>query len=108
MTFNQEMITILLCAFATALTRFLPFILFRDEDKTPGYILFLSHYLPLATFAMLVVYCLKDVSLTSATYGIAEAIALSVTILMHKWKKRMLVSIISGTICYMVLLQIFF
>lgn len=106
---NKEMlITILVMALATQITRFLPFILFSDENRTPKFITYLGEVLPPAIFGMLVIYCLKDVSLTSNTFGIAEAIALLVTYLMHKYKKQMLLSIMSGTICYMLLVNLFF
>jgi branched-subunit amino acid transport protein AzlD len=55
---------------------------------------------------MLVVYCLKDVSLFSGTYGIPEFIAIVVTVLLHTWKRQMLVSIAGGTVCYMLLLHL--
>jgi branched-subunit amino acid transport protein AzlD len=54
---------------------------------------------------MLVVYCLKDVSITSGTHGIPEFIAIVLTVILHKWKKQMLLSIAGGTICYMLLIQ---
>jgi branched-subunit amino acid transport protein AzlD len=57
-------------------------------------------------FGMLVIYCLKDVSLLSGTHGIPEFIAIVVTILLHMWKRQMLVSIAGGTACYMLLLHL--
>jgi branched-subunit amino acid transport protein AzlD len=53
-----------------------------------------------------VIYCLKDVSLLSGTHGIPEFIAIVVTILLHMWKRQMLVSIAGGTACYMLLLHL--
>lgn len=55
---------------------------------------------------MLIVYCLKNVNVTSYSYGLPELIAIIVTVLLHKWKKQMLVSIAGGTICYMMLVQL--
>lgn len=54
---------------------------------------------------MLVVYCLKDVTLLDGSHGIPEAIALMVTIVLHKWKRQMMLSIAGGTVVYMVLVQ---
>jgi branched-subunit amino acid transport protein AzlD len=57
---------------------------------------------------MLVVYCLKDVDVLGGTHGIPELIAILVTVLLHKWKKQMLISIAGGTICYMLLIHFIF
>ena len=64
--------------------------------------------LPCAIFAMLVVYCLKDVTLLSGSHGLPEALGIAVTILLHKARHQMLLSIAGGTICYMVLVQMVF
>jgi branched-subunit amino acid transport protein AzlD len=55
---------------------------------------------------MLVIYCLKDVSITSGTHGIPEFCAILVTIALHKWKRQMLISIAGGTACYMLILHL--
>ena len=64
----QNLIIIALCALATQLTRFLPFLLFPAGKKTPAFIQFLGHALPAAVFSMLVVYCLKGVNITSGAF----------------------------------------
>ena len=64
--------------------------------------------LPAAIFGMLIVYCLKGVSLTSGSHGIPEAIAISVTIALHKWRHQTLASIAGGTLCYVLLVQMVF
>jgi branched-subunit amino acid transport protein AzlD len=107
MTLTQEIITIGLCAVGTMATRFLPFIVFSEKRATPAFIQYIGKYLPSAVFGMLVVYCLKDVSLLSGTHGIPEFIAIVVTVLLHLWKRQMLVSIAGGTVCYMLLLHLF-
>jgi branched-subunit amino acid transport protein AzlD len=106
MTLIQEIITIGLCAIGTMATRFLPFIVFSEKRATPAFIQYIGKYLPSAVFGMLVVYCLKDVSLLSGTHGIPEFIAIVITILLHLWKRQMLVSIAGGTVCYMLLLHL--
>ena len=57
---------------------------------------------------MLVVYCLKGVSFIKYPYGIPEAIAIAAVALLHKWKHNTFLSIISGTVLYMVLVQVVF
>lgn len=108
MTFTQQIITIALCIFGTMITRFLPFLIFSDKRPTPKYIQYLGQALPSAIFGMLVIYCLKNVSIFSGSHGIPELIAIAATIFLHLWKKQMLLSIAGGTICYMLLIQFVF
>ena len=108
MTVPQRIITIALCAAATMLTRFLPFLVFSPKKETPKYIQYLGKALPCAVFGMLVVYCLKDVSVFSGTHGLPELIAIAATVALHLWKKQTLLSIAGGTVCYMLLVQFVF
>lgn len=108
MTLLQQIITIAMCALATMLTRFLPFLVFRPDRPTPRYVQYLGGVLPLAVFAMLVVYCLRNVSITTGTHGLPEFIAIAITVALHMWKKQMLISIAGGTIAYMLLVQLVF
>ena len=98
----------LLCALGTMLTRFLPFLVFSPKRPTPKYIQYLGKALPGAIFAMLVVYCLRNVNVLQFSYGLPELIAIALTIGLHLWKRQMLVSIAGGTVCYMLLVQIIF
>ncbi|MBQ7094896.1 MAG: branched-chain amino acid transporter permease [Clostridia bacterium] len=107
MTLSQEIITIAICALGTMLTRFLPFLIF-SKGKTPRYIQYLGKALPAAIFSMLVVYCLKDVSLLSGSHGLPELLSIALIIGLHLWKRNMLLSIAAGTICYMALVQFIF
>lgn len=107
MTLTQQFITIGLCALATMLTRFVPFLLFSGK-KTPRFIQYLGQALPGAIFGMLVVYCLKGVNPMVYSHGLPEALAILVTVILHLWKRQMLVSIAGGTVCYMLLLQLVF
>lgn len=108
MTSFQAIMTILICSAATILIRFLPFAVFSGKRKTPEYVLYLGRALPPAIFSMLVVYCLKGVSLFQGSHGIPEAIASAVTVLLHLWKRQTLLSIAGGTLCYMFLVQMIF
>ena len=108
MTFTEQMITIAVIVLATMLTRFLPFILFPAGKPTPKYIQYLGKVLPAAVFGLLVVYCLKDVSIFSGSHGLPELLAIAVVVLLHLWKRQMLLSIAGGTICYMLLVQLVF
>lgn len=108
MTLPQEIITVAMCVAGTILTRFLPFLVFSSKRPTPRYIQYLGKVLPGAIFAMLVVYCLRNVSFPQGSHGLPELIAIAVTVGLHLWKKQMLLSIAGGTICYMLLVQFIF
>ena len=99
---------IAVCALVTIALRFLPFLIFGENRKTPPLISFLGQALPYSTMGMLVVYCLKDVSLTSAPFGIPEALGCLVVAGLHIWKRSTLLSIGAGTVCYMLLVQFIF
>ena len=108
MTLVQQAITIGLCALATILTRFVPFAVFNENRPMPASIEYLGRVLPLDIFALLVVYCLKDVSLVTGSHGIPEAIGIFVTGALYLWKRQMLIAIAGGTVCYMLLVQLVF
>lgn len=88
----------------TLLTRFLPFLLFPAGKPTPKYIQYLGTVLPSAVFGLLVVYCLKDVSLFAGNHGIPELLSIAAVVGLHIWKRQMLLSIAGGTLCYMLLM----
>ena len=108
MTVAQQMLTLALCALGTMTTRFLPFIVFSSRRHTPKYIQYLGKALPAAVFGMLVVYCLRNVSILSGSHGLPELIAIAAVIAVHLYKKNMLLSIAAGTVCYMLLVQLVF
>ena len=73
-------------AFATMITRFLPFLLFPAGREIPRYVEYLGKTLPYATIGLLVVYCLKDVQVAGTFHGLPEMIAVSVIVGLHWWK----------------------
>ena len=108
MTFVQKMITIGMVVLGTAITRFLPFIIFPPGKPTPEYVRYLGKVLPAAIFGLLVVYSLKNVNPLAGSHGIPELLAILLVIGLHLWKRQMLLSIAGGTIFYMVLVQLVF
>lgn len=92
----------------TMITRFLPFILFPAGKETPRYIEYLGRTLPYATIGLLVVYCLKEVNVTSHPFGLPELIAVAAVAALHGKKGNSLISIGAGTAIYMFLVQIVF
>ncbi len=105
MTLTQRIVTIALCALATLITRFLPFLVFSPQRPTPKYIQYLGKALPAAIFGMLVIYCLKNVSLFTGSHGLPELLAIAATAAIHLWKRQMLLSVAGGTVFYMILVQ---
>ena len=91
MTLAQQIITIGLCVLGTMTTRFLPFLVFRENRETPKFIQYVGKFLPSAVFGMLVVYCLRNVNVLQGTHGIPEFISILVTAGLHIWKRQMLV-----------------
>ena len=108
MTTAQQLITILMISLGTMSMRFLPFLIFPAGKPTPKYIQSLGKVLPGAVFGMLVIYCLKNVTVTAFPFGIPELIGIAVTAVLHLWKKQMILSMGAGTIVYMLLVQFVF
>ena len=108
MTLTQQIITIAMVVLATMLTRFLPFLVFPAGRPTPKYIQYLGKALASAVFGLLVIYCLKNVSIFTGSHGIPELISIILVVILHLWKRQMLLSIAGGTICYMLLVQFIF
>lgn len=108
MNTTQSVVTIVIIVFATLLTRFLPFVLFPEHKTTPQYMVYLGNVLPYSVIGLLLVYCLKDVSVIVWPFALPEIIAIVCIVLLHLWKKNMFISIGVGTVFYMVIKQIIF
>lgn len=96
-------ILVAVMAACTILLRFLPFIVFSKD--TPPYIAYLGKVLPPAIIGMLVIYCMREISFTAAPFGGPELIAAAAVVLMQVWKRNSVLSIIAGTVVYMVIVQ---
>ena len=105
---RHSVLIVLIVALVTIALRFLPFLIFGENRKTPAVIAYLGKVLPYAVMGMLVVYCLKSISFTSAPFGIPELLGCLVVALLHIWKRNSLLSIGVGTVFYMVLVQLVF
>lgn len=99
---------VVVAALVTAGLRFLPFLLFGENRKTPQIITYLGTVLPFAIMGMLVVYCLKDVSFSAPGGWLPQLIGCLVVAGLHIWKRNTLLSIGAGTLCYMLLVQFIF
>ena len=101
-------LSVAVIALTTALLRFLPFLIWKGEKQTPRIIEKLGRMLPYAIMGMLVVYCLKDMSFGSASGFMPSVAACLVVGILYVWKRNTLISILAGTVSYMVLVQMIF
>ncbi len=97
-------VLIAVMALFTMLLRFLPFLIFRKQ--TPPYISYLGKVLPAAIIGMLVIYCLKDVNILASPFGAPEFIAAVSVVGIQILKRNSLLSILSGTAVYMILVRV--
>lgn len=107
-TNTQALVIILVTAFATVITRFVPFILFPEGREYPKIITYLGRVLPPAMMGLLVIYCLKNTSLIKPPHAIPEIASIAAVALIHIWKRNVLLSIAVGTALYMFLVQCIF
>lgn len=108
MTNLHSVLIVAVIAVVTMLLRFLPLWIFGNGQQTPVLIQYLGKVLPYAIMGMLVVFCLKGVSVVRAPYGLPELIACGVVVGLHIWKRNTAISIVGGTAVYMLLVQLVF
>lgn len=104
----QAVVIILVTALATIITRFVPFVLFPEGKEYPKIITYLSKVLPPAMMGLLVIYCLKNVSVFSQSHAIPEILSIAAVAILHLWKRNILFSIAVGTVLYMLMVQVIF
>ena len=108
MTTIQIAALVAVMAAATFLTRALPFLLFGRGGEPPKVVLYLGRFLPPAVIAMLIVYCYRETDFTALSGWLPGLIAGLAVVVLHVWKKNNMLSIVGGTILYMVLVQAVF
>lgn len=96
----RNYLIVLVISFTTIVIRFLPFVLFKK--KVPDFIVYLGKSLPACAMAMLVVYCFKNVDNSSILPSLVAGLTVFVT---YKWKRSTGLSIVLGTIIYMIMVQ---
>jgi len=105
---SYTLIAILVIAAVTFIIRIAPFMFFGKGKTTPKYIVYLGKYLPPAVMAMLIIYCLRNVSVSQFPFGMPEALGIGAVAALHLWKRNNLISIIGGTAIYMGCVQFIF
>ena len=105
---NHAALVILIMGLVTLATRLLPVLIFGRGEKVPDYILYLGKVVPFTAMGLLIVYCLKDVSVVESPHGLPELIALAIVSGTYLWKRNTILSVVIGTVVYMVLIQMVF
>lgn len=105
---EHAVFSVVIASGVTILLRFLPFVLFGGKRETPSSLLYLGRVLPYAVMGMLVVFALKNVSIFCRPHALPEFISVLVVIVLHVWRRNTLLSILCGTVCYMLLVQFVF
>lgn len=104
----QRWMMLLALSLGTLLTRFIPFWFFPEHKPIPAWLQRFGNQLPYASLGMLLVYALKDVSLTQSPYGLSEGLSLLLITFVHRWKKNTLLSIFLGLLFYLLCVNVFF
>ena len=104
----HSVLLVIVISIVTMGLRFLPLWVFGNGQQTPKLIQYLGKVLPYAIMGMLVVFCLKSVSFVSAPFAIPELIACVIVVGLHIWKRNNAISIVGGTVVYMILVQMVF
>ena len=113
LTTTQALLIALAVTAGAMLTRFLPFLLFPDNRPVPKIVSYLGRTLPAAMMGLLVVYCLRNVSVVSAPHGLPELISIAPRLEEPEAKTGNSVTLKAptggvGTVLYMVLVQVVF
>lgn len=93
---------------ATLATRILPVLVFGRSERIPEFILYLGKVIPYTAMGLLIVYCLRDVSVIHGSHGLPELIAMAAVVGSYLWRRNSILSVIIGTVLYMFLIQMVF
>ncbi|MFR5974650.1 MAG: branched-chain amino acid transporter permease [Blautia sp.] len=107
MTTSYFLTAVAISAVITFGLRALPFLAFSGSRKMPASLERLGQALPSAIMAVLIIYCMKDIPSGGISAAVPKLLAAAVVFITYKWKHQTLISILLGTISYMVLLHLF-
>ncbi|MBF1192404.1 MAG: AzlD domain-containing protein [Fusobacterium periodonticum] len=99
-------LSILSAGVGMVICRLLPFIIFAN-GKLPKLVKFYEKYLPYSLMAILFCYCFASVKFSVYPHGFPEVISLIVIILLHIWKKNVMLSLFLGTVVFLILSRVF-
>lgn len=105
-TVTHSLAIIAVVAFITIILRAAPFVIFASRKTVPAWINYLGKFLPPAIMMTLVIYCLRNINFSSSNYWLPEVIATGIVVVLHVWKKNILLTVALSTVCYMVMTQV--
>lgn len=106
MTYTYDIIIVAVIAACTIIIRAFPFVVLGRRENTTPVVDYIGKVLPSAVIAVLIIYCLKNISFANSELFLPQLISIAVVILLHVWKRNNLISIGLGTLCYMFLIRI--
>ena len=95
---------IVVTALVTWTLRAFPFLVFGNRPL-PEMVHYLGKVLPPAIMTVLVIYCLRETSFTQYPFGLPEIVASHLVIVLQWIRGNMYLSIVTGTVCYMILIH---
>ena len=104
LTSTQTLAIILTASICTFLLRVAPFAIFAGRE-IPAPVQYLGKVLPATVMALLVV---KSTTFSAPSGFLPQFLAVAVVAVLHLWKGKTLLSIVGGTVCYMILVQVVF
>lgn len=112
MSLLKQVVTIAIAAVANFITRWLPFVIFtsnkKEQKELSPFIKGLGAFLPAAIMGMLVVYCYRNVNFLAGNHGLPDLLAGLITVVIHLWRRSMFLSLIVGTVSYIILINYVF
>ncbi len=103
--YRHAVLILVVMGAVTFATRIVPVLIFGRGEKVPDVIIYLGEAVPFTAMGFLIVYCLRDVSIFGSSHAIPEILAMAVVVLSYLWKRNTILSVVVGTIVYMVLVQ---
>ena len=98
----------LVAGLATFLTRLLPFVVLARFSQQP-LVLHLGRYLPAGILALLVgIYLLHSGDWEPPVFGLDALLPALLVVMLHLWKGNALLSMVAGTLSYMLIQQLYF
>jgi branched-subunit amino acid transport protein AzlD len=101
---SRLVLAVLVMTAVTILPRAAPF-LFFSRRKPPAFLGYLQVYVPPVIMTLLVLGALKDVPFQQPPYGIPAMAGVTLSAVLHLWKRNVLLSIAGATAVYMVLIR---
>ena len=101
----NDIMAVLIAGIVTFLIRAIPFILFGGKQQMPVFVKEIAEKLPPMIIAILVIYCIKDVSFQDMTKVYATLVGVLSVIGLHLWRRNILLSIAGSTLIYMFILR---